>query len=101
MDQPTPTTEAPPPPPPAGHARLLARPPSAFQRAREWVIEFCLFLCGLLSIGVTLTIAAVLLYGTGQFFADTQHVSVPYFFFGTTWSAGFANPQYGILGLVV
>lgn len=70
------------------------------QKVREWLIERFLLACGLLSIGVTVAIAAVLIYGSVEFFSDPK-VSVGYFFTGTTWSAGFADAKYGIVPLVV
>jgi phosphate transport system permease protein len=70
------------------------------RRAREAVIEFGLLCCGLLSVGVTLAIAAVLVYMSYEFFSSPG-VSVWDFLTGTVWTAGFAEPQYGILPLVV
>lgn len=71
------------------------RPHSRGQRVREAIIEFSLLCCGLLSIGITVTIAGVVLYGSVQFFLDPK-VSVWYFFTGTEWSAGFEGARYGI-----
>lgn len=73
-------------------------------RSRVWLlleraIERALLWCGLLSIAVTLAIAAVLVHGSWQFFSD-PNVSVWYFFTGTEWSASFANPRYGIWPLL-
>jgi phosphate transport system permease protein len=69
------------------------------QRIQEWLIENFLFFCALLSIGITLAIAGIVLYGSVQFFLDPK-VSLSYFFTGTEWSAGFDNPKYGILPLL-
>jgi phosphate transport system permease protein len=66
---------------------------------REAIIEFGLLCCGLLSIAVTLAIAGIIIYGSGQFFLD-PNVSWSYFFTGTEWSAGFQNARYGILPLM-
>ena len=74
-----------------------ALPPG--QRVREWLIEKYLLFCGLLSIGVTLAIAGIILVGSTQFLLDPK-VSVSYFFTATEWSAGFDNPKYGILPLL-
>lgn len=79
--------------------RLWSRTSSRFQRVREALIEFSLLCSGLLSIGVTLAIAGVLLTGSYAFFIDDR-VSLWQFFTGTVWSAGFADAQYGILPLV-
>jgi phosphate transport system permease protein len=70
------------------------------RRVGEAVIEFGLLACGLLSIVITLAIIAAIAVQSGQFFLDPK-VSVAYFFTGTEWSAGFDDPRYGILPLVV
>lgn len=90
-----------------------------WQRWREKLIESMLFGSGLLSILITLAIAAVVIYGSYYFFTHTDVLDergyikglremtlaetldrVVYFFIGTEWSAGFNNPRYGILPLV-
>ena len=98
------------------------------QQLREKLIEFALLGCGLLSIAVTLAIAAVLLYGSARFFlykdvpaervargepklermsAAEVRARAAYFFTGTQWQADFARgdsdapPRYGILPLLV
>lgn len=80
------------------------------QKLVEGLIEFLLLCCGLLSIGVTIAIVVVLLYGAGEFFlldngkpmtAAQVWERVVYFFTGLEWSAGFSNPRYGILPLVI
>jgi phosphate transport system permease protein len=95
-------------------------PPAATPRSRwgEKIIEFALFCCGLLSILVTVAIAAVVLYGSFEFFffengrplwtnAEGEWDLTPvgervgYFFTGTQWSPGFTNPRYGIWPLLL
>jgi phosphate transport system permease protein len=66
----------------------------------ESLIEFFLFSCGMLSIVITVAIAFVVLYGAINFFLDPS-VSIWYFLTGLEWSAGFANPKYGIPTLFV
>jgi phosphate transport system permease protein len=103
----------------------LPRPAPGLHRSlkalRERAIELGLLCCGLLSIAITLTIAAVVLYGSAEFFlykdASEQQVAagaprlermsspevgerVRYFFTGTEWTAGFHDPHYGILPLL-
>lgn len=79
------------------------------QRFIEAVIERVLLACGLLSIVVTLAIAAVVLYGSFEFFTqhDGQWMSggeiwdrVVEFFTGWEWSAVFADAKYGIWPLL-
>jgi phosphate transport system permease protein len=77
-------------------SRLLPLPG---KRSVERVIEFSLLCCGVLSIGITIAIATVVLVGSVQFFLDPG-VSVWYFLTGEEWSAGFSNPRYGILPLL-
>src|SRR5438876_302749 len=79
--------------------RKTWRSHSLAQKIRETVIEYYLLFCGLLSIGITLAIVLVVLNGSARFFLDPQ-VSVVYFFTGTEWTAGFAEPRYGILPLL-
>ncbi len=90
--------------------RQLRKPQTWAFKLRERLIEFSLLCCGLLSIVITLAIAAVVLHGTYEFFMDPEYdtlqnperdrVNVWYFFTGTEWSAGFRNAKYGILPLV-
>src|SRR5581483_6003783 len=111
------TTAAPESPqtsPPPRHSRRL-------QALREKVIELALLCCGLLSVAVTLAIAAVVLYGSAEFFlykdvpaervargepklepmtaAEVRHRAAE-FVTGTEWTAGFSDPHYGILPLL-
>jgi phosphate transport system permease protein len=69
------------------------------QRFREKLIELYLAGSGLLSVAITLAIAAVVVYGSVQFFLAPE-VSVWYFLTGDEWSAGFRGAKYGILPLV-
>jgi phosphate transport system permease protein len=97
--------------PPRGNRRL--------QPLREKLIELALLGCGLLSIAVTLLIAAVLLYGSVQFFfykdvpaergeptrerlsAAEVRARAAYFVTGTKWEAGADGAaHYGILPLL-
>ena len=64
----------------------------------EFLIEWALFFCALLSIGTTVGIIVVLAVETFAFF---QEVSVAAFLFGTEWTPLFANPRFGVLPLVV
>jgi phosphate transport system permease protein len=112
------TTAAPEQPSPS---RFAPRPQRPWQQLREKLIEFALLCCGLLSIAVTLAIAAVVLYGSAKFFlykdvpeervlkgeprlepmtaAEVGERAV-YFVSGSEWSAGFGEPRYGILPLL-
>ena len=120
------------PPEVAAEARHLLR--SSLRRGqiiREKIIETILMACGLLSILITLGIAAVLIYGSFEFFTHDEHVEynhvefktpdgkvqkrevynwmkgediwhrVSYFFTGTEWTANIAPHRYGILPLMV
>jgi phosphate transport system permease protein len=64
----------------------------------EFLIEWALFLCALLSIGTTAGIIVVLAVET---FAFLREVPVTDFLFGTTWTPLFATPSFGVLPLVV
>jgi len=63
----------------------------------EFLIEWALFLCALLSIGTTLGIILVLAVETFAFFSE---VSIVEFLFGTEWTPLFASPRFGVLPLV-
>ena len=67
-------------------------------RRFEFLIEWALFACALLSIGTTVGIIVVLAVETLAFFRE---VSVTEFLFGTEWTPLFANPRFGVLPLVV
>jgi phosphate transport system permease protein len=64
----------------------------------EFVIEWGLFLCALLSVGTTIGIIVVLAVETAAFLRE---VPVLDFLFGTEWTPLFANPRFGVLPLVV
>ena len=64
----------------------------------EPLIERALFLCALVSVATTAGIVAVLLFETVEFFRE---VPVLAFLTGTVWTPLFANPQFGVLPLVM
>ena len=66
-------------------------------RRLEFVIEWGLFLCALLSIGTTIGIIAVLAVETLAFLRE---VRITEFLFGTEWTPLFATPRFGVLPLV-
>ena len=66
-------------------------------RRFEFVIEWALFLCALLSVGTTIGIIAVLAVET---FAFLREVPITEFLFGTEWTPLFASPRFGVLPLV-
>lgn len=85
--------------------QIAKRSNPPWQRFWEAMIEFLLFCCGMLSIIVTVIIAAVVLYGSIEFFTtdNGSYLSLEkilervwYFFAGTEWTAGFENARYGI-----
>ena len=63
----------------------------------EFLIEWALFLCALLSIGTTAGIILVLAVET---FAFLREVPITDFLFGTEWTPLFATPRFGVLPLV-
>ena len=63
----------------------------------EFVIEWALLLCALLSIGTTAGIIVVLAVET---FAFLREVPIADFLFGTEWTPLFATPRFGVLPLV-
>ena len=63
----------------------------------EFLIEWGLFLCALLSIATTAGIIIVLAVET---FAFLREVPVTEFLFGTEWTPLFATPRFGVLPLV-
>jgi phosphate transport system permease protein len=67
-------------------------------RRFEFVVEWGLFLCALLSIGTTIGIIVVLTIETVAFLRD---VSIVEFLTGTEWTPLFAVPRFGVLPLVV
>ena len=64
----------------------------------EFIIEWALFLCAVLSIGTTVGIIVVLAVESFAFFRE---VSIIEFLTGTEWTPLFANPRFGVLPLVV
>jgi phosphate transport system permease protein len=64
----------------------------------EFLIEWALFLCALLSIATTVGIIVVLAAETAAFLRD---VPITEFLFGTEWTPLFATPRFGVLPLVV
>jgi len=66
-------------------------------RKVEFLIEWGLFGCALLSIGTTIGIIAVLTVETAGFLRE---VSLTEFLFGTEWTPLFATPRFGVLPLV-
>jgi len=86
---------------PATAARLnspQARARRQRQRRREAVIEALLLGAAAVSVLVTAAIVAVLLIESALFFSE---VSIWKFITGTVWTPLFADPDYGILPLVV
>ena len=63
----------------------------------EFLIEWGLFLCALVSIATTAGIIIVLAVET---FAFLREVPVTDFLFGTEWTPLFATPRFGVLPLV-
>jgi phosphate transport system permease protein len=63
----------------------------------EFLIEWGLFGCALLSIATTIGIIVVLTVETVGFLRE---VPVAEFLFGTEWTPLFANPRFGVLPLV-
>jgi phosphate transport system permease protein len=78
--------------------------PGAVQEPRrglrrfEFVIEWGLFLCALLSIGTTIGIIIVLTIETVAFLREVPIVE---FLTGTEWTPLFSIPRFGVLPLVV
>jgi phosphate transport system permease protein len=88
------------------------------QRIREWLIEKYLLGSGVLSIVITVAIAAVVIIGSIDFFLDReydrvaakaaesgetlqrQRVTLRDFFLDTEWRPDWNPPRYGILTLV-
>ena len=75
-----------------------AQEPRRVLRRFEFVIEWALFLCALLSIGTTIGIIVVLTIETVAFLREVPIVE---FLTGTEWTPLFANPRFGVLPLVV
>ncbi len=102
--------------------RLLRNSVARGQRLREKFIEYALLACGLLSIVVTISIAAVILAGSYEFFTHDEHKAynikdgqptyalmnaedirdrLIYFVTGTEWTGNIPPNKYGILPLLV
>ena len=64
---------------------------------RERVIRIVLTACAYVSVLTTFGIVFVLIFETIEFFRE---VSIVEFLTSTTWSAAFANPQFGIIVLI-
>jgi phosphate transport system permease protein len=78
-----------------GGAELWRRESRA-RNFRERVIKIVLAACAYLSVLTTFGIVFVLFFETIAFFRE---VSIVEFFPSTTWSAAFANPQFGVMVL--
>jgi phosphate transport system permease protein len=63
----------------------------------EFLVEWALFLCALLSVGTTVGIIVVLAVETFAFFREVPLVE---FLTGTEWTPLFTNPRFGVLPLV-
>ena len=82
----------------AGRHDARAAPDAASNEERlEFLIEWGLFGCALLSIGTTIGIIAVLTIETAGFLRE---VPITEFLFGTEWTPLFATPRFGVLPLV-
>ena len=79
-----------------GGAELWRRESRA-RNFRERVIKIVLAACAYVSVLTTFGIVFVLIFETIAFFRE---VSVVEFLTSTTWSAAFANPQFGIIVLI-
>src|SRR5918999_5798524 len=66
-------------------------------RTVEWLIERALFVCAVLSVGITVGIVIVLAVESVAFLRE---VSIVEFLTGTEWTPLFANKQFGVLPLV-
>jgi phosphate transport system permease protein len=75
-----------------------AHGPRRVLRRFEFVIEWGLFLCALLSIGTTIGIIVVLTVETVAFLREVPIVE---FLTGTEWTPLFSVPRFGVLPLVV
>src|ERR671910_270436 len=72
------------------------RPESRTRHFRERAIKTVLAACAYVSVLTTFGIVFVLLFETINFFRE---VSIVEFLTSTTWSAAFANPEFGIMVL--
>ncbi len=80
-------------------AAFRARPLTGKSEGRigERLVRGFLFLCAALSVATTAGIVFVLIFETLEFFRE---VSPWEFYTGTTWTALFNNPEFGVLPLV-
>ena len=69
----------------------------AYRKARDRVIEFVLFLAGLVAVFTTAAIVFILLYESAGFF---DHVTIREFLTDTMWTPLFSDAHYGIMPLV-
>ena len=79
---------------PSGEGRWQRE--SRARHFRERAVKVVLAACAYVSVLTTFGIVFVLFFETVNFFRE---VSIVEFFTSTTWSAAFANPQFGILVL--
>src|ERR671920_1891341 len=70
---------------------------AASRRTSERIVGAILWVCGAISLLTTVGIIVVLVQQALVFFS---HVPVADFLLGTTWTALFKTPQYGVLPLV-
>jgi phosphate transport system permease protein len=81
-----------------GHAPVTLDLSGAKSRGiSEKIVGIVLWTCGALSILTTVGIILVLIQQAMQFFSQVQ---ITDFLLGTTWTALFKTPQYGVLSLV-
>jgi len=72
-------------------------PKNGTKRPSEWVVEWLLFLCAVVSVLTTAGIIMVLAFET---FGFLREVSLVEFLTGTEWTPLFANKRFGVLPLV-
>lgn len=75
----------------------LWRGPSRLQRYKESFIKGLLATCAYISILTTIGIVFILVYEASKFFRE---ISVFRFLTSTSWSANFAEPEFGIIVLL-
>jgi phosphate transport system permease protein len=95
---------------PARSLRDLVKPNRGLQKFYETLIEFGLFLCGALSVVVTVGIAVVVLQGSWVFFTTEDGTAMTWqqtwdrvieFFTGAEWTAPLPDTRYGIWPLLI
>jgi phosphate transport system permease protein len=84
----------------SGTAGTIPRPRLEAARPRygEMAIKWLLGACAALSVAITIAIVFSLLFGTIDFFRE---VPVADFLFGTEWTPSFADPEFGVVPIVV